>query len=48
MDSSGHTAPVDSKIVKENGVDAEEIITEIACRANAWIRQRTQPLSTHK
>jgi len=31
MDSSAHTASVDSQIVKENGVDAEEIITETTC-----------------
>jgi len=48
MDSSAHTAPVDSQIVKENGVDAEEIITETACRADFWIRQGTRPLFTQK
>ena len=48
MDSSAHKAPVDSQIVKENEIDAEEIITETACKADAYIRQCTQPLFTQK
>jgi hypothetical protein len=49
MDSSAHTAPVDSEIVKENCFVADsKIITETVSRADAWIRQRTQPLLTQK
>jgi len=39
MDSSVHTAPVDSKIAKEILVDADlEIINETASIADVWIR----------
>jgi len=48
LDSSKHTAPVYSELFKENGVDAEDIITKTACKADAWIRQCTQPLFTQK
>jgi len=42
LDSTGHTAPVHSKIFKENWVVADsEIITKTAFRADSWIRQRT-------
>ena len=49
MDSSSHTAHVDSQIVKENGeaVDSE-IITETASIGDIWIRHRLQPLLTQK
>jgi len=49
MDSSAHTAPVDSKTIKENWVAAHsEIIIEIVSRADPWIYQCPQPLLTHK
>jgi hypothetical protein len=42
MDSSAHTVPIDSKIVKENGVAAHsEIFTETVSKADAWIHERT-------
>jgi hypothetical protein len=37
MDSSAHTTAATT-----------EIIIETACRADAWIRQRTEPLFTKK
>ena len=47
MDSSDHTAPVDSQIVKENWVAAHsEIAPETTFRGDAWIGQPTQPLLT--
>ena len=49
MDSSAHTSAVDSEIFKETYVTvAAKIIIETACRADAWIRQCTQPLFTQK
>jgi hypothetical protein len=49
MDLSVHTAPVESEIVEKNYVVADlKIITEIASRADTWIRQRTQPLLAQK
>jgi hypothetical protein len=49
MDSSAHTAPVDSERVKENWVAAySEIAPENAFKGDEWIRQPTQPLLTHK
>jgi len=44
MDSLLHSAPVDSKIVKENCfVASSKIITEIVSKADVWIRQCPQP-----
>ena len=49
MDSSAHTAPVDSETVKENQVAGLlEIIIKNVLRADAWIHQRTLPLLTQK
>jgi hypothetical protein len=49
MDLSAHTAPVDSKNVKENFIaDLLEVAPETGCRGDAWIHQRTQPLFTEK
>jgi hypothetical protein len=49
MESSAHTAPVDSETIKKNRVAALlEIITENVSRGDQWIHQRTQPLLTHK
>jgi hypothetical protein len=49
MESSAHTAPVHSETIKKNRVAAlSEIITENVSRGDHWIRQRTQPLLTHK
>jgi hypothetical protein len=49
MDSLAHLAPVESEIVKENWVTADLVfITETVFRADAWIRQYTQPLLTLK
>jgi hypothetical protein len=42
MDSSSHTAHVDSQIVKEKKVAADsEIVTEIASTGDTLIHQRT-------
>jgi len=49
VDSSAHTAHVDKETIKKNIVAALlEIITENVSRGDQWIRQRTQPLLTHK
>jgi hypothetical protein len=49
MDSSAHTAPVDSETVKEDSVTGlPEIVTKNVSRADAWIHQRTLPLFTQK
>jgi hypothetical protein len=48
MDSSAHTAAVDSERVKENGVAVHsEIVIKNVSRTDAWIHQRTLPLLTH-
>ena len=49
MDSSAHTVPLDSEIVKENKLAAlSEIVTKNVSRADSWIRQRTLSLLTPK
>jgi len=49
MESSAHTAPVDSETIKKNRVVAlSEIITENVSSGDQWIRQRTQDLLNHK
>jgi hypothetical protein len=49
MESSAHTAPVDSETIKKSKVAAlSEIITEKVSRGDQWIRPRTQPLLTDK
>jgi hypothetical protein len=49
MDSSAHTAPIDSETVKEDSVTGlPEIVTKNVSRADAWIHQRTLPLFTQK
>ena len=49
MDSSAHTAPVDSRTIKENWVVANsEIITETVSRDDTRNPQRTQHLLTMK
>jgi hypothetical protein len=49
MESSAHTASVDSEKIKKNIVAAlSEIVPENVSRGDQWIRQRTQPLLTHK
>ena len=48
-ESSAPTTPVDSETIKKNRVAAlSEIITENVSRGDQRIRQRTQPLLTHK
>jgi hypothetical protein len=49
MESSALAAPVDLETIKKNRVVAlSEILTENVSRGDPWIRQRTQPLSTHQ
>jgi hypothetical protein len=49
MESSAHTAPVDSETIKKNRVAGlSEIITKNVSRGDQWIRQRTQDLLNHK
>jgi hypothetical protein len=49
MESSAHTASVDSEKIKKNIVAAHsEITSETASRDDAWNPQRTQHLLTQK
>ena len=49
MDSSAHTAPVDTKRVKENTVATNsEMGTKTVSRGEAWIPQRILPFLTMK
>ena len=49
MDLSTRPTPVDLEKVNENlATTLSEIVNETDSKGDAWIRQRPQPLLTHK